>query len=92
MPKWAEQNALAQVLNIDLGGLNDDKNYYELDIIDQNHFAIENYLFKQTNSKNTASYQYIDYDFSTSYFMGYTCKFHRNNCDLCVSEEIELAS
>ena len=74
VPKWAKQNALAQVLNIDLGGLNDDKIYYELDKIYQNHFAIENYLFKQTYLKNSASYQYIDYDLSTSYFVGYTCK------------------
>jgi transposase len=74
VPKWAKQNALAQVLNIELDGLNDDKIYYELDKIYQNHFAIENYLFKQTYLKNSASYQYIDYDLSTSYFVGYTCK------------------
>ena len=74
VPKWAKQNALAQVLNTELGGLNDDKIYYELDKIEQNHFAIENYLFKQTYLKNSASYQYIDYDLSTSYFVGYTCK------------------
>jgi len=74
VPKWAKQNALAQVLNIELGGLNDDKIYYELDKIHQNHFAIENYLFRQTYLKNSASYQYIDYDLSTSYFVGYTCK------------------
>ncbi len=74
VPKWAKQNALAQVLNTDLGALNDDKIYYELDKIYQNHFAIENYLFKQTYLKNSTSYQYIDYDLSTSYFVGYTCK------------------
>jgi hypothetical protein len=74
VPKWAKQNALAQVLNIELGGLNDDKIYYELDKIEQNHFALENYLFQQTYLKNSASYQYIDYDLSTSYFVGYTCK------------------
>jgi len=74
VPKWAKQNALAQVLNTELGGLNDDKIYYELDKIEQNHFAIENYLFKQTYLKNSASYQYIDYDLSTSYFVGYSCK------------------
>ncbi|CAB1057767.1 hypothetical protein D1BOALGB6SA_2522 [Olavius sp. associated proteobacterium Delta 1] len=74
VPKWAKQNALAQVLNTELGGLNDDKIYYELDKIHQNHFAIENYLFKQTYLQNSASYQYIDYDLSTSYFVGYTCK------------------
>ena len=74
VPKWAKKNALAQVLNTELGGLNDDKIYYELDKIHQNHFAIENYLFKKTYLKNSASYQYIDYDLSTSYFVGYTCK------------------
>ncbi len=74
VPKWAKQNALAQVLNTELGGLNDDKIYYELDKIHQNHFALENYLFKQTYLKNSASYQYIDYDLSTSYFVGYSCK------------------
>lgn len=74
VPKWAKQNALAQVLNIELAGLNDDKIYYELDKIETNHFAIENYLFQQTYLKNSASYQYIDYDLSTSYFVGYTCK------------------
>ena len=74
VPKWAKQNALAQVLNIDLAALNDDKIYYELDKIYHNHFAIENYLFKQTYLKNSASYQYIDYDLSTSYFVGYKCR------------------
>lgn len=74
IPKWAKQNALAEVLNIDLDGLNDDKIYYELDKIHQNHFSIENYLFKQTYFKNSGSYQYIDYDLTTSYFVGYTCK------------------
>jgi transposase len=74
IPKWAKQNALAQVLNIDLDALNDDKIYYELDKIYQNHFAIENFLFKQTYLKNSASYQYIDYDLSTSYFVGYKCR------------------
>lgn len=74
IPRWAKQNALAEVLNIDLNGLNDDKIYYELDKIHQNHFSIENYLFKQTYLKNSGSYQYIDYDLTTSYFVGYTCK------------------
>lgn len=74
IPKWAKQNALAEVLNISLDGLNDDKIYYELDKIHQNHFSIENYLFKQTYFKNSGSYQYIDYDLTTSYFVGYTCK------------------
>jgi transposase len=74
VPKWAKQNALAEVLNIDLGGLNDDKIYYELDKIHQNHFSIENYLFKQTYLKHSDSYQFINYDLTTSYFVGYTCR------------------
>ena len=74
VPKWAKQNALAEVLNIDLVGLNDDKIYYELDKIHQNHFSIENFLFKQTYLKHSDSYQYINYDLTTSYFVGYTCK------------------
>jgi len=74
VPKWAKQNALAKVLNIDLSGLNDDKIYYELDKIHQNHVSIENYLFKQTYLKHSGSYQYINYDLTTSYFVGYKCK------------------
>ena len=74
IPKWAKQTALAEVLNIELSGLNDDKIYYELDKIDQNQFYIENYLFKQTYLKNANSYQYINYDLTTSYFVGCKCK------------------
>jgi len=74
VPKWAKQNALAKVLNMlakvlnmDLSGLNDNK-------IHENHFSIENYLFKQTYLKHSGSYQYINYDLTTSYFVGYKCK------------------
>jgi transposase len=74
IPKWTKQTALAKVLNVELGGLNDDKIYYELDKIDQNHFYIENYLFQQTYAKNCSSYQCINYDLSTSYFVGYKCE------------------
>jgi transposase len=73
IPRWAQQTALAQVLDVDLSGLNDDKIYYELDKIHENHFSIENYLFKQTYKNNAGSYQYINYDLSTSYFVGYKC-------------------
>jgi len=74
IPKWTKQTALAEVLNIELSGLNDDKIYYELDKIHQNQFYIENYLFKQTYLKNANSYQYINYDLTTSYFVGCKCK------------------
>ena len=61
------------MLDVDLSGLNDDKIYYELDKIHENHFSIENYLFKQTYTHNADSYQYINYDLTTSYFVGYKC-------------------
>ena len=73
IPGWAEQTALAQVLDVELSGLNDDKIYYELDKIHENHFSIENYLFKQTYQNDAGSYQYINYDLTTSYFVGYKC-------------------
>ena len=73
IPRWAQKIALAQVLDVDLSGLNDDKIYYELDKIHENHFSIENYLFKQTYTNNAGSYQYINYDLTTSYFVGYKC-------------------
>jgi transposase len=73
IPRWAEQTALAQVLDVDLNGLNDDKIYYELDKIHENHFSLENYLFKKTYTNNAGSYQYINYDLTTSYFVGYKC-------------------
>jgi transposase len=73
IPRWAEQTALAQVLDVDLNGLNDDKIYYELGKIHENHFSIENYLFKQTYTNNADSYRYINYDLTTSYFVGYKC-------------------
>jgi hypothetical protein len=73
VPRWAEQTALARVLDVDLSRLNDDKIYYELDKIHENHFSIENYLFKQTYKNNADSYQYINYDLTTSYFVGYKC-------------------
>jgi len=65
---------VAEVLKIDLSGLNDDKIYYKLDKIEQNHFFIEDYLFNQTYLKNPGSYRYINYDLTTSYFVGYRCE------------------
>jgi transposase len=59
---------------MDISALNDDKLYYELDKIEQNKESIENYLFRQTFLNNARSYQYINYDLSTSYFVGYKCK------------------
>jgi hypothetical protein len=46
VPVWAEKTALAEVLDVDLSGLNDDKIYYELDKI-------------QTLSATNASFQLL---------------------------------
>lgn len=74
IPKWAKSTALADVLKIDISTLYDDKIYYELDKIEQNKESIETHLFQQTFTNNANSYKYINYDLSTSYFVGYKCK------------------
>lgn len=74
IPGWAAKTALAEVLGTDLSRLNDDKIYYELDKIFENQTSIENHIFEQTHRRNAGSYRYIDYDLTTSYFVGYKCK------------------
>ena len=74
IPRWAAKNALAEVLATNLSRLNDDKIYYELDKICDNQASIENHIFQQTHRRNADSYRYIDYDLTTSYFVGYKCK------------------
>lgn len=74
VPAWAEKTALADVLNIDLSGLNDDKIYYELDKIHKNQVSIENHLFRQTYGKNPEAFDFVDYDLTTTYFVGYKCE------------------
>ena len=73
IPVWAKKNALEDVLKIDLSGLNDDKIYYELDKIHKNKISIENHLFNQTYKKDPESYGFVNYDLTTSYFVGYKC-------------------
>ncbi len=73
IPKWVEHNALKEILNIDLSGLNDDKIYYELDKIYLNQDAIEDHIFKHTYEQNPETYDFIDYDLTTSYFVGFRC-------------------
>lgn len=74
IPVWAKNIALGDVLHIDLSGLNDDKIYYELDKIQKNKTSVEDHLFRQTYRKDPASYGFINYDLTTSYFVGYQCK------------------
>jgi transposase len=73
IPAWVKRNALEDVLKIDLSGLNDDKIYYELDKIHKNKVSIENHIFNKTYGQNPESYDFIDYDLTTSYFVGYKC-------------------
>ena len=73
VPAWAKKVALEDILEVDLSALNDDKIYYELDKIDLNQTAIENHIFNLTYNKNPGSYEFINYDLSTSYFVGYKC-------------------
>lgn len=74
VPIWAKKTALAEVLNIDLSSLNDDKIYYELDKIQKNQISIENHLFRRTYEKNPGSFDFVDYDLTTTYFVGYKCE------------------
>jgi len=73
VPHWAKKTGLQDVLKIDLSGLNDDKIYYELDKIHLNKTSIENHLFNVTYKKEPESYGFINYDLTTSYFVGYKC-------------------
>jgi len=73
VPMWAEKTALREVLGIDLSGLNDDKIYYELGKIHNNKASIENYLFKRMYSDNPGSFDFLNYDLTTTYFIGFKC-------------------
>jgi len=73
IPKWTKTNALKEILDIDLSSLNDDKIYYELDKIYLNQESIENHIFNQTYVQSPESYNFIDYDLTTAYFIGYRC-------------------
>ena len=73
VPQWAKKTALEEILKVDLSGLNDDKIYYELDKINKNKISIENHLFKQAFGKNPDSFFFVNYDLTTTYFVGYKC-------------------
>ncbi|MFV1977224.1 MAG: IS1634 family transposase [Candidatus Scalindua sp.] len=73
IPQWAEKTALSEVIGHSLDNLNDDKIYYELDKIEQSQEQLENHLFQITYRKDRTSYDFINYDLSTSYFVGMKC-------------------
>lgn len=74
VPRWIQTTALPEILGEKLLELNDDKIYYELSKIQQNQAAIENFLFKKTYEHDPQSYDYVNYDLSSSYFVGLKCK------------------
>ena len=77
IPQWIRKTAMEEVLGHSLELLNDDKIYYELDKIDENQKYLENYLFHQTYIKDKASYDVVNYDLSSSYFVGMKCELSR---------------
>jgi transposase len=74
VPRWIRGTALPDILGEQLLDLNDDKIYYELSKIEKNKLAIEHFLFKKTYEQDPKSYDYVNYDLSTSYFVGLKCK------------------
>ena len=74
IPEWVKNTALPEIMNHSLEKLNDDKIYYELDKIQENQENLENHLFKMTYNKDKESYNFINYDLSSSYFVGMKCK------------------
>ena len=74
VPQWIKKTALPDILGEQILKLNDDKIYYELSKIEKNKPAIEYFLFKKTYEQDPKSYDYVNYDLSSSYFVGFKCK------------------
>ena len=74
VPEWIRSTALPEILGEQLLELNDDKIYYELSKIEKNKPNIEYFLFKKTYEQDPQSYDYVSYDLSSSYFVGFRCK------------------
>lgn len=73
VPQWIRSTALPDILGEHILNLNDDKIYYELSKIQKNKPAIEYFLFKKTYEQDPKSYDYVNYDLSSSYFVGFKC-------------------
>jgi transposase len=74
LPQWIKTTALPDILGEQILHLNDDKIYYELSKIEKNKPSIEHFLFKRTYAQDPKSYDYVNYDLSSSYFVGFKCK------------------
>ena len=77
IPKWIRRTALDEILGVQVRNLNDDKIYYELDKIAQNKLQIESHLFEVTHERDPDSYTFVNYDLSSSYFVGIRCPLSR---------------
>ncbi len=66
IPRWIRTTALPDIIGENVLKLNDDKIYYELSKIQQNQSMIENFLFKKTSDQDPQSYDYVNYDLSSS--------------------------
>ncbi len=74
IPQWIKKTAISEVLGVSLEGLDEDKIYYELDKIENNKECLEDHLFKTTYARDPKSYNYVNFDLTTSYFVGIRCK------------------
>ena len=74
IPQWVQNTAISEIVEHRLDKLNDDKIYRELDKIAVNQRHLENHLFNITYKQNSTSYDVINYDLSSSYFVGNKCE------------------
>lgn len=77
LPRWVKRTALPEIFGVDLQELNDDKIYYELDRIEENKRQIQDHLLAITKRRNPESYEFVNYDLSTAYFVGIRCSLSR---------------
>ena len=77
VPNWIKRTALDHLLEIDTEKINDDKIYYELDKIEENKARIEEHILKITRDKDPKSYEFVNYDLSSAYFVGIRCSLSR---------------
>ena len=94
IPEWIKSTALPDILKVPLNQINDDKIYYELSKIEKNKYHLEEFLFKKTYEHDPSSYDYVNYDLSTSYFVGFKCKlsaFGRSKDERPHNKQVVLA-
>jgi transposase len=75
--EWLRHTALPQMLGFDPKQFNDDKLYYELDKIYACKRDVEDHLFSYTYGHTPEAYELVNYDLSTSYFVGVRCSLAR---------------